>query len=373
MSQSGMRPADLDRRGERKSLIALSRIAGIGTTTLSRWYARFGTFANVWTASRAEIREGIGRLDSRVEERILRLQQGGPEPDGEGEIWTITRLDPEYPRRLADLSDPPWVLYGVGDPGVLRDGPALAVVGTRTPTPYGRQMALRWSRLLAARGVVIVSGLARGIDGIAHRGALEAGGRTVAILGGGLGHLYPPEHRGLAAEIARSAGAVLSEYPPDVRPLPGLFPVRNRLISGLADGVLVVEAGEKSGALGTASHALDQGKEVFAVPGPANALSSRGTNRLIQDGAKLVLDAEDLLEEFPHWRLRDAGEDQGEGQAADPGRNKVLQAVEEGCGTVERIVRRTGLSGTAVLEIITFLELEGKIRRGPGGLYERLR
>jgi DNA processing protein len=216
--------------------------------------------------------------------------------------------------------------------------------------------------------VVIISGLARGIDGIAHRAALEGGGRTVAVLAGGFDHLYPPEHRELARQVA-ARGALISEYPPEQLPQPGLFPVRNRLISGLADGVLVIEAGEKSGALGTAGHALDQGREVLAVPGPVMSPASQGVNRLIQDGAKAVLDVNDIVVEFPSWSLP-SGQPAILSWALSGAEKLVMAAIEQGFQTPDLILGQTGLRREEVSRALTALELSGKIRRQAGGLYE---
>lgn len=208
----------------------------------------------------------------------------------------ITYWDPDYPTRLKQISDPPPVLFCRGS---LDEGGAtyLAVVGTRSPTAYGRVVAERLCRELAECGVTIVSGLARGVDSIAHRAALRAGGRTVAVLGSGVDVIYPAENRELARKIVRQ-GALVSELPLGAKPDAPNFPRRNRLIAGMCVGTLVVEAGEKSGALITARYALEQNREVFAVPGNVTSEKSRGTNRLIKEGAKLVETVEDVLDEI---------------------------------------------------------------------------
>lgn len=208
----------------------------------------------------------------------------------------LTLTGAEYPALLTQIPDPPLVLYvwGSFDP---RDGLALAVVGSRRASPYGLCQGERLAGELAARGLTIVSGLARGIDAAAHRAALAQGGRTIAVLGSGLDTVYPREHRALAARIARS-GLVVSEFPLGAPPLPGHFPQRNRIISGLSLGTLVIEATERSGSLISARHALEQDREVFALPGPVEAPGSLGVNRLIQEGAKLVSSADDVVEEL---------------------------------------------------------------------------
>ncbi len=212
-------------------------------------------------------------------------------------IRTTTRDDPDYPALLAKIYDPPRELYvrGVLPPA---DSLYFAVVGTRAATLYGKQVTHEIVRELARAGVVIVSGLALGIDGDAHRAALEVSGRTVAVLGSGIDRasVYPPEHRGLADQIVEAGGAVIAEYPPETPPTKYSFPQRNRIIAGMSVGVLIVEAKEKSGALITAQFALDEGREVCAVPGPVTSETARGPHRLLKAGARLVADARDVLE-----------------------------------------------------------------------------
>ena len=208
--------------------------------------------------------------------------------------FIVTMDDAAYPGRLRDMYDPPVVLYGKGSMPLFDEEAAVAVVGTRKCTPYGTGAASQLGYELARQGGLVVSGLAKGIDGAAHQGALRAGGFTAAVLGGGVDMIYPPENRRLYEDIA-ATGVLLSEYPPGTEPKGSHFPVRNRIISGLSLGVLVVEAPERSGALITANTALEQGRDVFAVPGPINADTSRGCNQLIRDGAGLVMEAWDVL------------------------------------------------------------------------------
>ena len=214
-----------------------------------------------------------------------------------GDMFLLTMQDAAYPARLRDIFDPPVLLYGKGSLPLFDEEAAIAVVGTRSCTPYGLRCAHRMGYELARQGAVVVSGMAKGIDGAAMRGALQAGGFTAAVLGGGVDVVYPAENRRLYEDIA-ATGVLLSEYPPGTEPLPGHFPVRNRIISGLSLAALVVEAPVRSGALITAHAALDQGRDVFAVPGPIDAAASVGCNRLIRDGAGLVTDASDILREY---------------------------------------------------------------------------
>ena len=272
-----------------------------------------------WPAVRGEVarqtatRDDVDRLQRQGVQRLARAVPGlgdklalvrrsaafAQECERLAADWAqlITLSEPSYPDALRWLPDPPPVLYARGEL-LARDRLAIAVVGSRRPSRYGRLMAERFGSELAEQGFTVVSGLARGVDGLAHRGALRAGGRTIAVLGSGVNRVYPPEHRRLGEEIC-AQGSVVSEFAFDTRPQRWNFPRRNRVISGLALGVVVVEASERSGSLLTARHAVEQGREVFAVPGRIDVDSSRGAHRLIQDGAKLVTGVGDILDELP--------------------------------------------------------------------------
>jgi DNA processing protein len=261
-------------------------------------------------------------------------------------------------------------LWWRGDAAAAR-GSAVALVGSRAASPAALEMAFALAFDLAVRGVVVVSGLARGVDSAAHRGALDAG-RTIAVLGSGLDRLYPPEHTGLAAAIARS-GLVLSEHPPGTPPLAFHFPLRNRIISGLVRAVVVVEASARSGALITASAALEQGREVMAVPGCAVGEGNRGAHGLIRDGAKIVDCADDIVEEL--WglgagRRRSDVTDSESATCGDP----LLDAMEPGEGyDLGALARLSGLGPAALLPRLTDLELAGRVRRAGGGRFMRPR
>jgi DNA processing protein len=259
----------------------------------------FGDVETAWRANDAQLQSA--GLDSTPRHNLLRTRA---QLDLDAEMSKIdrlgarlvTRADSDYPDLLNNLPDAPGVLYVKGS--LLPDDQrALALVGTRKATTYGKDVAQTFSRQLVERGITLVSGLAHGIDAVAHRTAIEAGGRTLAVLGCGIDIVYPADHRDLAREVTQH-GALISEFPPGTRPEPRNFPRRNRLISGLSLGVLVIEAPEHSGAIITAGIAADQGREVFAVPGSVFSPMSRGTHRLIQDGAKLVADVSDILDEF---------------------------------------------------------------------------
>jgi len=283
---------------------------------------------------------------------------------------TVDRTAERYPRALRHVHDPPPVLYLrgrlAGEPGVL-DGPAIAIVGARDATAYGLAVARDLARALAESGIAVVSGLALGIDGAAHRGALEVGGRTVAVVGGGTDVVYPRQHQALRREILER-GLLVSEHPSGTAPRPGQFPRRNRIVSGLALGVVVVEATLRSGSLSTAAHALEQGREVFAVPGAVGAARSAGPHALLRRGAKLVESVDDILAELPQG-LASPGAGSHGIVHLPVGLDRVLTAVRGGVATADELVLRLGLKLPDLLEKLVALELRGVVVRGPGGRY----
>jgi DNA processing protein len=279
-------------------------------------------------------------------------------------MMPVAWSDAAYPAALSAIIDPPFVLWTRGVAAVL-DRPAVAIVGSRAGSPYALAVAEQLAADLAARGIVIVSGLARGVDSAAHRGALAGGGPTMAVLGSGADVIYPPEHRELASQIS-DTGLVMSEFVPGTPPLPRFFPLRNRIISGLSRAVVVIEAGEKSGSLITARCALEQGREVLAVPGNVLSGRNRGAHSLLRDGAKIVESADDILEE-----LGMTAERQGRRGAVpvDP----VLAVLPPGdvCD-LDEIAERSGLQPSRLLPRLFELELHGWIRRAGGGRFVRL-
>lgn len=291
-------------------------------------------------------------------------------------VRLLRREDDEYPTLLRPAAIAPAALHVRG---TIRpeDALAVAVVGARRATPYGIEMAGELAADLARRGVTVVSGLARGIDSAAHRGALRAGGRTIAVLGSGIDVIYPPENRRLAAEVAES-GAVLSELPPGTPPFPQNFPQRNRLIAGLALGVVVVEAAERSGSLSTAGWAADLGREVMAVPGKATSPVSRGTHQLIRDGAALILGWEDVVGQLPeHWRrcvgdvpVVPAPSEDGRG-VGNPDVRAVLSAVGEEPVSIEDVIERSGVASGRAASVLLTLELEGRVKQLAGKRFVR--
>lgn len=280
--------------------------------------------------------------------------------------------DPGYPSRLAELPDPPLVLFVRGDAGLLR-APQLAMVGSRNPTALGAETARDFARHLAGVGITITSGLALGIDTAAHRGALDAGGSTLAVLGTGPDRIYPARNRDLAHAIVAGGGALIAEFPPGTPPRPGHFPRRNRIISGLSLGTLVVEAAPQSGSLITARLAAEQGREVFAIPGSIHNPLARGCHRLIRDGAKLVETAGDVLEELaPQLRpllaepVPETDADPS-GDGLDPDHARLLRCLDHSPRPVDVLVQRSGLTPEAVSSILLLLELQGFVSSAPGG------
>ena len=283
---------------------------------------------------------------------------------------------PEYPDALRKIADPPLVLFWRGvAPAACT--PALAVVGARRCTDYGERTATSIGREAAESGIVVVSGLARGIDAAAHRGALETG-RTAAVLAGGLDRVYPGEHRSLAERIVAAGGTLMSEQPPGIGPRPWLFPFRNRIITGLSEATIVVEAAARSGSLASARHALDQGREVLAVPGPIDSPQSEGTNRLLGQGAAPFCRTADLgavaglamlVKKTSRKRLKNMMipvDDLSPDEAA------ILTFVATGPATADDITIKTALDGTRVLALLTALELDGLVRREDHGRFRAL-
>ena len=289
-------------------------------------------------------------------------------------IAAVPWSDPSYPAALTTIPDPPPVLWTRGRAEAL-SAPAVAIVGSRAASPYGLAVAEQLAGDLAANGLVIVSGLARGVDSAAHRGALAAGGVTVAVLGSGVDVIYPPEHAPLAAAIDRT-GAVISELAPGTHPQPRFFPLRNRIISGLSRAVVVIEAGEKSGSLITARCALDQGRDVLAVPGNVLSGRNRGAHALLRDGAKIVESADDILEELGMGGaagVRPAGAEDGRGLTPLLARDPVLDSLipGEACD-LDEISERSGLKTPRLLPRLFELELQGRVRRVGGGRFVRM-
>jgi DNA processing protein len=356
--------------------LALGRIKGIGAVTFKKIAAHFGDAAKAFSATRAEL-ERVEGLDRGVIDRILNFADWRQVDEdirrvAEANICVLTFNDPHYPARLRMIADPPPALYVKGELGPA-DEQAVAVVGSRSASEYGRRVARELCRGLSLCGFTVVSGMARGIDGEAQEAALDAGGRTIAVLGSGVDRPYPPEHQTLYRRIA-AHGAVVSELPMGTPPMAFNFPARNRLISGLSLGVVVVEATEKSGSLITASLALEQGREVFAVPGEVGASRTRGTHRLIRQGAKLVETVQDIVEEIAPQLALQRGASVAPDQRPLPDRaGAQARTVYALCGQravhVDEIIERSGLTAAKVAEVLLQLELDGYVKQLPGNRY----
>ncbi|MHB0975844.1 MAG: DNA-processing protein DprA [Candidatus Aquicultorales bacterium] len=328
---------------------------------------RLGGIESVWAAGKGDLigagcsEEAAARI---ITERLnVDLRVTLEKMDGMG-IRAALRSSGEYPARLLRIAHPPHIVFLKG--GTPPESEAgVGIVGSRGATVYGRSMAESIAGELAASGVTVVSGLARGIDTAAHLGALKAGGRTTAVLGCGLDIAYPPENRALMERIGEK-GLLISEYPPGARPFAGNFPARNRIIAGLSDGVVVVEAAERSGALITADFALEQGKDVFAIPGSARSATSRGTHALVKQGAALVERGSDVLEALG------IAPDPAEEPLYEPEERSVLDLLGTEPTHIDEIARRLGDSAKAA-RILMILQIKGTVAKDHGGMYLRIK
>lgn len=356
-------------RKEKACLCNLHSINGIGTKSLWKIKETFGSFQACCESSNNRLQTSF--LAKDIVESVLNIKSNDPETRYDqmaaAGIRVVTWDEEAYPAMLRHIHNPPYLLYYRGQIECL-NRPAIALVGSRMATYYGKNTARKLGRDLAARGVVVVSGLARGIDSEAHRGALETG-QTVAILGCGLEIIYPPENGKLSSEIAEN-GAVISEFPCHTGPEPGNFPMRNRIISGLCRGIVVVEAQEKSGALITADIALEQGRDVFAVPGPINSKTSVGTNNLIKQGAKLVSCMEDILEDYDDIvPLFSGAPEQPVLPLLSEEEKRIIEDIENEPGHFDVLLERTGLNIGELSTLLLQLELRGIIAALPGNYY----
>jgi len=354
-------------------MLRLALVDGIGPRRHQSLLSHFGSIDAVLTAGRGQLLDvpgigpkqavGIAKAGSRAPTQLLQSCR-------DHDFWMWFPDMQEYPQLLREIPDPPLVLFGRGA-WRPTDRFCVAIVGSRRPTAYGRRQAQRLTASVVQAGLVVVSGLARGIDAVAHQTALDNGGRTIAVLGSGLLKIYPREHKQLAAQICQH-GVLLSEAPPTRQAVAGAFPQRNRVISGLSTGVVVVEAAERSGALITARHAMEQGRDVFAVPGPADSPQSRGCHQLLRDGAKLVESVDDILEEiFPllaaaSGQPDDNGRDLGHLEALSEEVRQVYARIGHSSQAVESLASDCQISISHLLSILTDLELKRMIRRdGP--------
>jgi DNA processing protein len=364
-------------------LMALKSIPGIGNVLFFTLLDKFGSIEAVFSASANELSRAAG-ISNKIAAQIANYKgwdkiQSYIDQLNSAEIKIITFQDKLYPKYLHNVYDRPVFLYVRGH--LEKDEINLAIVGSRAASTYGKYTTERISRELAQKGVTVVSGMARGIDSAAHRGALAARGRTIAVLGSGLDVIYPPENKKLFAEIIEN-GAVISEFPMGTPPIAANFPSRNRIISGISYGVLVVEAGEKSGSLITARLALEQGREVFAVPGSVETPASRGTNRLIKEGAKLIENADDILEEIiPQLEKTKTFNEKllPENEVTPSAKEieltkiekQVLGFISDKKIHIDDIIAAANLSPAEALSALTSLELKNLVTQHPGKFFSR--
>ena len=358
---------------DKKYWIGFNLVKGVGAVRFQQILSFFGDLSIAWHAPAQAFKEA--GLPQRALTNFLRLRQETDldelyESILKKDVRVLTLLDEDYPRLLRDIDQSPPVIYLKGKL-TPADEFAVAVVGTRRVTAYGQQITRDTSIFLAGHGLTIVSGLARGVDALAHQHALEAGGRTIAVLGSGVDIIYPPEHRRLADAIVEN-GAVISDYPLGTQPEGINFPPRNRIISGLSLATIVVEAGERSGALITADFALEQGRDVFAVPGNVLSPASRGTNNLIQEGAYAMVSPQDVLDVLNLSQI-DAIKDARQALPADTTEAKILQVIDHEPIHVDEICHRVGLAVEKVSAALTMMELKGMVQHVGGMRYAAVR
>jgi DNA processing protein len=367
-----------------RSHVRLACVPGIGSRLRRLLLERFGTPEGVFAASPDEI-ASVGRIGRKLATMIPTLADSAVADDvialcRKRSVDILLDGTATYPALLSRIDDAPGLLFVRGTL-LPQDSLSVAIVGARHATAYGLKVAEQLGAGLARAGYTVVSGLARGIDAAAHRGAMKAGGRTIAVLGSGVLNVYPPEHADLAREVIDS-GALISELPPLTEPNVGTFPQRNRIVSGLSLGVVVVQAADRSGALITARLATEQGREVFAVPGPIDCRMSRGCHSLIRDGAKLVESVDDILEEFgPLFETATTAEGRAVKSAAELQLGDIERQVLDACDalaggatkpvSIDDIVDRSGLAASQVLATVGVLEMRRLIRRLPGNQIAR--
>ena len=360
---------------DREYLIGLNLIPQLTPKRAQALFGRFKTFEEIWNAPASAFTNLFGsrvlgeaiasaRSEAAVDEEFAKAEDKA--------VHIVTLVDEEYPAALREIDDPPMVLYVRGEQPI-ESARAIAIVGTRRSTRYGKMIAGRFASQLALKGFIIVSGLAAGIDASAHQGTLDVGGFTVAVMGCGIDYPYPKRNQPIYERIVET-GVVMSEYPMGSRPAKWTFPQRNRILSGLSRGVLVIQAPERSGSLITARCALEQGRDVFAVPGNINSLTSAGSNRLIKQGATLVDSVDDIFDEYPDLRVKrdetpadeaEAGLKLGKPEAA------VYELISLEPVHMDDIIARADLSPTEASHILLLLQLENLIEEAEGGRYIR--
>ena len=355
-----------------EDLTILNMVEGLGAVRLRALLQYFKTTERILKATQNEL-ERVPNIGPELARRIhswRNLDLKGELALIEKEKVTLLPISNEhYPTNLKEIYDPPILLYVKGEL-TEEDKNAISIVGTRRPTYYGRSTAERLGYELGIRGITVVSGMARGIDTFSHRGALKAKARTLAILGSGLSNIYPRENRKLSHQIGE-CGAVISEFPMRMSPHRENFPRRNRLISGLSLGVVVVEAAQHSGSLITANFALNQGREVFAVPGKAGSVNTQGTHHLLRQGARLVESADDILEELPTLVRSEKKEEVLQRMELNEIETDLFKLLGDEPLHIEELLERTGLAAEKALSTLGMLEMKGLIRQLPGKMFVR--
>lgn len=361
----------------KKYWVWLQQIPELGTGKFHLLLKRFGDPREVYEATDAEIRSAEKLIGAKAMHGILTSRRecdldAAEKICSSGNVSVLTMKDADYPPLLKMIPVPPVVLYLMGK---LPDSkkPALAIVGSRRATAYGYEAARKLAGEMASLDIAVISGLARGIDGMAHRGALEHDGYTLGVLGCGIDIVYPRENEGLFRQMS-ATGGIMSEYPPGMPPFPGFFPVRNRIISGISDGVLVIEAGRKSGALITVDHALEQGREVFALPGNIDSKTSEGTNHIIQQGAHMVTSAQDIVE-IMGWGIKGRKAQKPPKKPITPQLDffemQVYNALADGKKYYDEVLYLTEMEPGRLNTVLSMMEIKGIIRQLPGQLFIR--
>lgn len=357
---------------EQLSWVKLSAVPTVGNHTFCQLLTVFGLPEQVFNASESQLKQVVSaktaqHIKSFANDALLETTRQWLSA---AQNHLVTIADDQYPQQLLEVSDPPAILYAKGNLSVLKQ-PCLGIVGGRNATKQGEQNAESFAEALSLAGYCIVSGMALGIDGAAHRGALTGSGKTIAVIGTGLDIVYPAKHRTLAHQIADS-GLILSEFPLGTPSMPGNFPKRNRIISGLSQGCLVVEANTNSGSLITAKLAAEQGREVFAIPGSIHAPMAKGCHQLIKQGAKLVENTQDILEELPEVpQVSETSRDEPTSES-DVTDNALLQYIDFAPTSLDQMMQLSGLNTQEVTASLMLLVLDNQVEELPGGLYQRL-
>ncbi len=356
---------------EKETLLALTTFVPFGPARLGLLINYFGSAKRVWKASRTQLLK-VG-LSPKIVETFLKHKENFPRDYFDSlrlkNISYITQADDAYPEKLKAQNGSPVTLYLKGNVDCLLEK-SVAIVGSRKMTSYGKEVADIFTRDLVLAGVAIISGLARGIDTVAHRSTVDSGGKTIAVLGCGLDSIYPPENTNLAREIVEKGGSLISEYPLGYPAFPVNFANRNRIVSGLSDAVLVIEGAEKSGTLLTASHAADQGKTVFAVPGQITSPMSGAPHFLLRNGAKMALTPKDILEELG-WQNIAESVHLRESLPQTPEESKLLKILEGEPLHLDELVRISSLTSSTVSARLVIMEMKGFVKNLGGGVYKK--